>query len=369
MRAFFFTCLLLLSAALPAHAEDILSLKYAQGFRVEALDDGCRLVTVTPQWEGADETYRYLLVPRGQTAPEDHPEAMVIEVPARRLISLSTTHLAYLDAAGLTDRLVGLGSLEYVNTASVRKRIGAGELAEVGYFTNLKIETAMDLTPDLVLASASGSSYDVHPKLLEAGLPVVLVLDHLEAHPLARCEWIKFISLFFGTETHAAALFDDIGARYQALVRKTTALDHRPAVLTGAPFQGQWWVPRGESFMARLIADAGGDFLWRATEGTGSLPLDVESVYERAFSADIWINTTTWKRLADAPASDPRLADIPALKNGRVYNNNRRLNASGGNDFWESGILHPDLVLADLIAIFNPDLLPDHELVYYQRIE
>jgi hypothetical protein len=32
-------------------------------------------------------------------------------------------------------------------------------------------------------------------------------------------------------------------------------------------------------------------------------------------------------------------------------------------------MLRPDAVLADVIAILHPGLLPDLELVYYQRLE
>jgi iron complex transport system substrate-binding protein len=30
--------------------------------------------------------------------------------------------------------------------------------------------------------------------------------------------------------------------------------------------------------------------------------------------------------------------------------------------------MRPDLILADLVAILHPDLLPDHEFVYYQHL-
>ena len=142
--------------------------------------------------------------------PKEHPPAQIIFVPVRRVVSLSTTHLAYMDAADLTERLVGLSGFKHVNTPSVRRRIDAGALKEVGQFTNLNVETLMDLAPDLILASASGSVYDVHPKLLEAGLPVALMIDHLEAHPLGRAEWIKFLGLFFDTVSHTEALFKEI---------------------------------------------------------------------------------------------------------------------------------------------------------------
>jgi iron complex transport system substrate-binding protein len=52
-----------------------------------------------------------------------------------------------------------------------------------------------------------------------------------------------------------------------------------------------------------------------------------------------------------------------------VYNNDARVNANGGNAYYEEGAAHPSLILADLIAIFHPELLPDHELAFFRRLE
>lgn len=350
-----------------AAAEPPFTLKYARGFTVEILPEG-RLVTVQTPWREAAPPFQYLLVPRGGTPPGGYPRAQVIHVPVRRVAALSTTHLAYLEAAGLTEHLVALGSFKHVTSPAIRARITAGELEEVGYFSHLNIETLLELAPDLILTSASGSIYDVHPKLQEAGLPVALVLDHWENHPLGRCEWIRFLALFFDRNAHAKTLFQEIEGRYRHLTQQTEGLTQRPVVMSGTPFQGQWQVARGNSFIARYIQDAGGQYLWADIDGVGSLPMDVEAVYGRALQSDIWINTGVWKTLADAIAADPRFAGLPPVQNARIYNNNKMLNPMGGNDFWESGIIRPDVVLADLLAIFQPDLLPEHELVYYQRL-
>jgi iron complex transport system substrate-binding protein len=364
-------CILLalfLVDAAGAFADQVLSLRYARGFKVSPYA-GCCLVTVHPPWSEGGPTFRYLLVPQGHAVPEGYRPAQVFFVPVQRVVSLSVTHLAYMDSAGLTDRLVGLAGFKYVNTPSVRRRIDAGALKEAGQLTNLNIETLIDLEPDLILAFASGSSYDVSSKLLEAGLPVALTIGHLEAHPLGRTEWVKFLGLFFGTVPHAEALFKQIEERYLRLAKTAAQVSKRPRVITGALFRGQWWVPGADSFVTRLIVDAGGKPAWPQIPGTGSRPMDLEVVYEKALAADVWLNTGSWQTIAEARAADPRFSEVPALRRGMVYNNNKRLNPWGGNDYWESGMLRPDVVLADLIAILHPDLLPDHELVYYRRLE
>ncbi len=351
----------------PAANDEPSALKYARGFQVEP-HAGCCLLTVRPSWKESGKHLRYLLVPRGKPVPPDHPPAQVIRVPVRRVVSLSTTHIGYMAAAGQIDRLVGVGGFKYINTPSVRRRIEAGHLKEVGVFTTLRLETLLELSPDLILASAAGSVYDVHPKLVEAGLPTVLMLDNEERHPLGRLEWIKFMALFFQTETHAEKTFAAAEKRYLSLADLKKNVSTRPKIITGVPFQGQWWVAKGNSFVAGLIQDAGGEYLFSEIPGGGSLPMDVEAVYSRALSADIWFNTGSWKTLGEAQEADPRFLALPALKQGRLYNNNKRLNRWGGNDYWESGMLRPDMILADLIAIMHPELLPHHQLVYYRKL-
>ena len=359
-------CLVLTCSAVAAAGK--ITIKYARCFSIDQRS-GYSIVEVKPPWLKGTAAFRYVLVPVGKPLPNNTGKARIIQVPVKRVVSLSTTQLAYLDAAGLVERLVAVSKFRYVNTPSVRRRIDSGQLKQAGDYLNLQIETMMDLEPDLILASAGGTGFDLHPKLEEAGLPVVIMSDHLEAHPLGRCEWIKFIALFFGTSRHAEKLFDQVESRYLELAAKIKQVTKKPSVLFGAPFRGQWWVPGGASFMARYISDAGGNYLWSGDTHTGSLAKDVEAVFEKAAGADIWINTGAWRWIDDALAADARLAGLKVLQKGQMYNNNRRLNRWGGNDYWESGILYPDRVLADLAAIFHPDLLPCHKLFYYKRLE
>ena len=125
----------------------------------------------------------------------------------------------------------------------------------------------------------------------------------------------------------------------------------------------------GKSFAARLIEDAGADYLWSDNSSTQAIPLDLESVYLRAVDADVWINPGAAVSLEDIGRLDERFLDLRVVRQGQVFNNNLRTNAAGGNDYWESGTVRPDLVLADLIRVFHPDLMADHRLVYYRQLK
>ena len=96
--------------------------------------------------------------------------------------------------------------------------------------------------------------------------------------------------------------------------------------------------------------------------------MDFEAVYEKAHAADVWLTMRNeWHSLAEVEAADERYAAFAALQSGRVYNANARLNAHGGNDYWEAGLVEPHIVLADFIKILHPDRLPDHALKFYKN--
>lgn len=126
-----------------------------------------------------------------------------------------------------------------------------------------------------------------------------------------------------------------------------------------------------ESYVARLIADAGGDYIYKKNTSNRSLPIDLEEAYMLTAQAGMWLNAGSAASLGELKSQFPKFANTRCVRNGAVYNCNKRLNAAGGNDYWESGVVRPDVVLHDLIAIMHPEALDenDRELHYYQRLE
>ncbi|MGC3977333.1 MAG: hypothetical protein QM751_03310 [Paludibacteraceae bacterium] len=54
----------------------------------------------------------------------------------------------------------------------------------------------------------------------------------------------------------------------------------------------------------------------------------------------------------------------------QVYNFNKRMLPSGANDFWESAIARPDLILSrHLFAILHPEILPNYQLFYAEKLK
>lgn len=341
---------------------------HAEGFEIEYFNH-YKVITVTRPWQQAETLFTYVLVQCGAPVPEGYEDAAVIEVPTQRVITMSTTYLPHFVDLGLVDTIIATDEFDFVYSPEVRERIDAGELSEIGGGSTVNVELALDLEPDVIFTYGLGSpDYDAHPVLIDAGLNVALNSDYMETSPLGRAEWLKFTALFFNREAEANAIFDEIVTRYTELTELAATAEEQPKVLVNAMYGDTWYVSGGASYVAEFIADAGGAYAFADDESSGGVPLDFESVLEAAQDADVWLNPNYWFSLADGLAEDARYSEFAAFENGGVYNNVARVNATGGNDFLETGAAHPELVLADLIAIFHPELLPDHTLTFYMPL-
>ena len=357
---------------LVAHADEPLAreVDYAKNFTIEEYAN-YKLLTVSNAYRNASSVYRYALVESGATLPDDLPrDAVVIRTPVKRVVIMETVYVGYLDALGQLDQICGAASASYINHPKVIQRVESGDIQHIQSGQKLNIERLLLLQPDLILTTSLGEGQiDVSPQLQRAGLPVVLTADYMEHHPLARTEWLKFLAAFFETEDRSNEIFNSIKAQYTGLLEKTKGIDERPSVFCGAPYSGSWYVPGGDSFIARAIHDAGAHYLWADDPSRGSLPLDTERVFLKAAEADYWIHPSHYRSLSELFNADPRFAKFGAAQISQVFNNTRQVSKNGGNNIWERGIVHPEEVLADLIKIFHPDLLPEHELIYYENLQ
>ncbi len=343
---------------------------YASGFEVVEREH-FKLIKVHDPWQNSSNvTFSYVLAEESNLVPDSLSDALFIKTPVRRVITLSTTHVAMIGQLGMEETIVGASGTGFIFNPEIRRRINEGSLQEVGYDQGLSYETIVTLEPDvLFMYGVEGSERAISEKLGELGVPVVFCGDYLEPHPLGKAEWIRFFALFYGMEKESDLFFLQIDSTYRALSARASECSDRPRVLTGLPWKDTWYMAGGNSFAARLIEDAGGAYLWSDNSSGEAVPLDLESVFARAVDAEVWINPGAAENMADLNRFDERFSALDVVKKGRVYNNNKRISARGGNDYWESGTLRPDLVLADLIYVFHPDLLTDHELFYYMKLK
>lgn len=340
---------------------------YASGFTVRGNDAGSLLVTVTNPWQGADSVTTQLLVLRGGDRVPEGFDGQVLDGEARRIVAMSSTHIAMLDAVGQAARVVGVSGKEYISNPTVTAR--RDSVCDVGYEGNIDYETLVALRPDIVLLYGINNASSMEGKLRETGIPFVYVGDYLEQSPLGKAEWLVMLSELVGHGDRGRESFAEIARKYNALKNSVSAdsLDC-PKVMINAPYSGTWFLPPVNSYAVTLINDAGGSFIYDGDKGNSSEPIDIEEAYMLVSQADVWLNAGMAGSAADLAKAYPKFASLPVVKEGRVYNNILRTNAASGNDYFESGVVRPDLVLRDLIKIFHPDLVAD-DFVYYKRLE
>lgn len=345
------------------------SLRHAKRFSVEYRSDS-KLVRVVESSDGGDVA-RYQLVPRGKRAAVIDSKTVVVEIPVQRVIALSTAFVTAFTRLGEAERLVGLAGARRVTTPELLERVNRGQVAEVSDGSpsmdpNLDLERVRSLSPDLVVASYFGNSSS---KLREAGLNVVVNSEWLESTPLGRAEWVKFMAAFLDREEEAERWFTGLEQRYAAVAEIASHVTTRPPILCGTNQRGTWYVPGGQSYSTRLIEDAGGSYPWHDDTATGIVPLKMEAVLARAQRAEIWLlHSATVRSKNEMIELEPRYALFDAMRSGRVYNSDARLNPNGGNDYWENGVANPDLLLLDLMAIIHPELVSGHTLRWYRRV-
>ncbi len=354
---------------------DKVELTHAERFQVDYFSN-YKVLTVTNAFDGADD-YVYVLTQCGTPAPDaaNFPEsAQFIEVPSGKVITLSTTQLPNLVSLDLLDELVGVDSFDYVNTPEVVARIDEGQITAIGSGATISIEQVMSLEPSLVLTYGYNPDTDAHPALIEAGIVTALDASWREGLPLGRAEWIKFTSLFYNAEAEAEAVFDDIVSAYEEAqtLAATVPADERPVVLwnTYSTIAEAWSIPGANTYLGAMIEDAGGEIaLGDLADGERAL-FSTERVYEGALDADVWvINTIFVRTVDDLVGQDSRYADFAAVQSGNVWNNDGDVNENGGNNYYERGVTSPHLVLQDLVAIFHPDLMPDHEFAFFRPLD
>ncbi|MDN5915231.1 MAG: ABC transporter substrate-binding protein [Pseudonocardia sp.] len=329
---------------------------------------GYRVLTVKQPYPGA-APQSLVLLSCDAPAPALPPElvgAGVLRTPVTGVFSGSTTQLPFVSELGVLDRLTGVADPALVSDPAVLARIDGGGVTTFapGGITNA--EKVIAAAPDVLLSQ--GTDDPAFPALRAARIPVVGWADYLEAGPLGQAEWIKVMGALTGRDAEAAAEFDAIAQRYTDLAAQVRGQAPTP-ILVGQPMQGTWNVPAGSSTAATLFRDAGASWSGTGASGVGTLPRSLEAVLAADGGARIWLADGPWQTTADIASTDPRLTRVAAAgPGGQIWTRDKLLGPGGGNQIFERGVAHPEEILADLIAILHPQLLPGHELVYYRRI-
>lgn len=354
--------LVLLAGCVKSGTEPVaggIELKYAKGFEIENLSDGCKKVT-----DGEGRTL--LLVPRGQQPPSEYKNLPVIYTPVKQVVVTSTTQAALLRPINELGSIIGVTTEKdkwYID--ELKERLESGKIQLVGSGMGpLNYDRVVTLKPDIVFiyTGTPGSSETVQ-KLDELKVPVAVTNSWLEQHPLGRMEWVKFLAAFYEKDQEAQEFFEAAMKKAKKIMEKVEGAKVKPKVLWGNIYQGKVYVPARGSYAAKTIEMAGGDYLFKDLEGTGSSTIALEEFYARGKEADVYVSSTTpnygINSIAKIIEQGKVLADLKPIKEGKVW---------CFQPWYYQAVDKTDEMIADLAFIFHPDLFPGARLKYYLKL-
>jgi len=335
----------------------------AQNFSIQK-NGNITLLSIHSAWKGTQQNFQYVLYPKGEQAPKGYPDARKVAVPVDKILCTSTVDVAFLSALGATDKIVAISNSDFVYNKKVNRAVQAEEITDVGANNAIDYEKALMTAAEIAMVYSIGGE-SIYTKFEEVGITPVLMADFMEATPLGRAEWMRFVAYFIGKEKLAEQKIKQISKAYKRIQKKAANYEQRPTVLTGAVFNGTWHVAGGQSLMAQFIKDANAQYLWAENEEVSGVPLDFEAVYGKALEADYWINMSHYTSKQALAKSDQRYKDFEAFQQNKLYNYYKRQTANGGTDIFESAIVQPHILLKDYVHIFHSPSPHADSLYYY----
>lgn len=349
---------------------DSMTLKYATGFAINYTDNYKTVVVFNPWQQGKIMARYYLVTSDTCQIPTD---GVRVQIPLQRMAATSCTHIGFLDMLGDLPSVKGVCSPQLIYNAAITQSLSEGKITDLGDALNLNLEKTMQMQPQAVMMSGYGNNDAYTERMARVGIPVVMNMEWMETSMLARAEWIKFVAAFYNQEQQADSLFSEMEKHYSALCLwadsiAKVSIAPRPTIMTGGNFRGTWYMPSGKGYMGKLFMDAGADYFYKNDTTDGSLPLNIETVLQNFSDADVWIGSSAGS-LQELKNMDGKHTLFKAYKTGQVYNFNKRKTESGANDFWEMGVVRPDLVLADMLKILYPNYRQNYEFVFVSKLE
>ncbi len=363
---FLTSCISNKKTSLEAFNQDIYTPEYAAGFKIlGATNVQSTLIQVFNPWQGSKEVeMSYFISRNGEQAPTGFT-GPTIPAGAKRIVCMSSSYIAMLDALGQVNRIVAVSGIDYVSNPYILAH--KDSIKDMG--PEMNYELLLGLKPDIVLLYGIGDAQTaITDKLKELSIPYIYMGEYLEESPLGKAEWMVVLSELTDSREKGIEIFSEIPKRYLSLKALTESVGQCPTVMFNMPWNDSWVMPSTKSYMAQLVADAGAEYIYKENSSNSSTPIGLETAYGLIQKADYWINVGSATSLDELKTVNPKFADAKAVRERTVYNNNLRLTPTDGNDYWESAVVHPDMVLRDLIHIFHPELVPD-SLYYYRHLE
>ena len=303
-------------------------------------------------------------------------QGQVIDGDAERIAAMSASHVAMLSRLGEGSRIKAVSGLRFLSGEALASC--ADDVADIGNEADADFEKLAAAEPDIVLLYGIGASSAMEARLRSLHIPFMYVGEYLEQNPLGRAEWIVALAEIAGCRGKGEEVFGKIRDRYNALKACVPDTVRRPEVMLNAPYGDVWYMASPESAMAAMIRDAGAEYVYGGKGSGKTETVDMEEAFILASGADFWLDTGSFSSIGELTGACPAFSGIRCIREGKVFNCDRRINGRGGNDFWETGQTRPDLVLEDMIRIFHPEIADDpansglfgrDTLIYYRQMK
>jgi iron complex transport system substrate-binding protein len=339
--------------------------KYAKGFSIVNHHEYFQVDVYNP-WDNYSLLARYIILDSSKS--NINFQDQIIRVPIKKGVFLSSTYIGMLSMLDAQNLITACSSANWIYDSVIYQKYRKGEIINLGNALNIDAEAVIAQTPDIIMKYIYQTPDASDEILKSAGIPVVYNIEFMEQHPLGRAEWIKLMGLLTGKKKMADSIFAEIEKNYNQNCMLAKSASLKPSVLIGNSYKGTWYAVGGKSFVSKLVQDAGGKYCWTTDSSTGGLPLSFEAVLQKQKDDDFWISANA-ESLAEIINIEPRCTKFKAFQSGKVYHYNKRKNPEGGLDYYESGVVRPDLLLHDLILILHPELFkPGEETVYWRKL-
>jgi len=315
--------------------------KYATGFQITVTDTGTVVEVFQPY------------------------QRVCVREPMRRLGTMSTVQVGFLDAIDAIDCLAAVCNPELIYTPV------KGDEIDLGDSMKPSAERVLQAGLDALLAVNYGQYDNLEAARIEKlGVFTIYINEWQEESPLARAEWIRVLGALTGKLHEADSIFNEVEKKYIGLTAQRSVsengLSAKRSIMSGNNFRGTWYVPSSKNYLAYLFKDARADYPFYDDQRETSIPLTIEETLRYFYDADVWVGAGG-NSLAELAQLDEKHTWFAAYQNGRVYNWRKQTKAGGPNNFWERGVVHPEEMLEDIIHIL--DNAPDSVLHFATHLQ
>lgn len=290
------------------------------------------------------------------------------ELPLKKVILLNSSLLGYFLELGAEDQISGVSSVQYIYSEKIHHMLQNNKIADVGNEQKYNIEKILALKPNAIFTNYVESFENTYDVLRKNGINIIFIDEYLEQKPLQKAKIILLLGKLLGKDVQATAHFQQVKKEYEKFTALAASTKEKPGVIANEMYGAQWFLPGGQTTPADYFKDAHAAYILADNKDDKSVPKSFEEIFVKAENAKYWVNLSDFKSKKELLAINPNYAKMKVFQQGKLYSLYGKVRGNG-NDYFESGTVHPEIILKDYIKIFHPELFPEYTLTYMKEIQ